>query len=524
MASEDDEIEKAALVHTERGLGRELTTQTTGAPVAAAGQTAADWFGPLQPMRPTAPPDVAGRTRDFQTGTNLLVQPRAEESVPFVTLRALADNCDILRLVIERRKDQITRLPWCVRVRHDGNGARPKASALSAHHRAQIREVTQRLRAPSWQLSFRSWVRSLLEDMLVLDAPTLHIKRNTFGGIADLTVIDGSTIRPIIDAHGQRPRPFLYSGGSIEWLGQTIDPAQMADQGFERVGNFIYPPAYTQVLKGMPAVHYTTNSLIYRPQNPRPQTGYGFSPTEQVMVTARIATGRAFSQLSYLSEGNQPDAIVTMPASWTPDNIQRFQDYFDSLHSGNLAERRRLKFMPEGKYQELKEPPLKSEFDEWLWRIIALAFSYPHSALVKQQNRATSEQSERTAEEEGLEPTKQWLADLLNEIIADFFDAPDLEFAWLEEDEVDQEKQATILSKYVSDGILTPNEARQRLGEEPDPSPAANMLGIKTATGRAPLDHVNATAEATDLKADADKAWRGLSLEKIAVKLKDTRP
>ena len=43
------------------------------------------------------------------------------------------------------------------------------------------------------------------------------------------------------------------------------------------------------------------------------------------------------------------------------------------------------------------------------------------------------------SEEEGLEPTKEWVKDLVDEIIAEEFASPDLELHWLDEDDGDPE-------------------------------------------------------------------------------------
>jgi hypothetical protein len=79
--------------------------------------TGADWFGPLDPLRPIAPPDVAGRRFDFPPGYNLVTRPRAYEPIGFHELRAFADAYDLLRLVIETRKDQMERQRWRIRER-----------------------------------------------------------------------------------------------------------------------------------------------------------------------------------------------------------------------------------------------------------------------------------------------------------------------------------------------------------------------------------------------------------------------
>src|SRR5579863_6035774 len=88
-----------------------------GASGGIARGSGADWFGPLNPLRPIAPPDVAGRRFDFPVGYNLLTRPRAYEPVGFHELRGFADAYDLLRLVIETRKDQMERQRWRVRPR-----------------------------------------------------------------------------------------------------------------------------------------------------------------------------------------------------------------------------------------------------------------------------------------------------------------------------------------------------------------------------------------------------------------------
>jgi hypothetical protein len=47
----------------------------------------------------------------------------------------------------------------------------------------------------------------------------------------------------------------------------------------------------------------------------------------------------------------------------------------------------------------------------------------------------------------------------------------------------------------VESGILSVNQARERLGEEPDPSPAANTLMVKTVTGMVPIGGTNQEGE-----------------------------
>lgn len=478
------EIEKIA---TPRGEARTMTT-LEAASRQFVDQSGSGWMGPGAPPAPLAGAEVAGRAFDYPVGYNLNSMPRAYEPVSFHTLRALADSYDPVRLIIERRKDQMTRLPWTIRVKHDGK--RPKSSEVSAPMRDLIGEVKRFFEHPTNGLNFRTWLRAVLDDLLILDAPAIFCERDGFGNLAALSPVDGSTIRRIINDQGRQPRPFVWNGIPFDFLGQRVTPQNYVGLGFVIADGLLYPPAFQQILKGVPAVNLTVLDLLYSPMNVRTNSVYGRSAVENIITTVSIALRRSMSQLEYFREGNVPEGVFALPESWTPDNVQRFQDYWDSLHSGNLANRRKMKFVPTGKgnaYTALKEPPLKNEFDEWLVRIVCFAFSYPPGAFVSLSNRSVAEQHERTAEEEGLGPLKQWLGDLINGVIQREFDDDTIEFAWLEEAEVDQKVEAEIIERLVTNGIITPNEGRERLGLEPSGNAAANELMVKTATGLIPI-------------------------------------
>src|SRR5258708_36045495 len=163
-----DELDK---IITERGPALDLSQPNYNVNVSYTGQ-GADWFGPLQPMKPLAPPEVAGRVLDYVPGYNLTTSPRYQETVDFQSLRNFAESYDPLRLVIERRKDQLTRMSWVIRAKHEGHGKRPKTSTLPAPTRERIKDVEAFLKKPDYETTFRGWLRALLEDLFVLDAPS----------------------------------------------------------------------------------------------------------------------------------------------------------------------------------------------------------------------------------------------------------------------------------------------------------------------------------------------------------------
>ena len=408
---------------------------------------AGGWFGPLAPMPPQAPPEVAGRQFDFPSGYNLVTRPRAYEGTSFAELRALADSYDLVRLIVETRKDQIERLSWSIRARERATSAKddPRIDAISAL-----------LACPDGVHPWTTWLRLVLEDLLVIDAPALYLRRTRDGKLCALEPLDGATIKRVIDDWGRTPQ----------------HPA----------------PAYQQVLKGLPAVDYTTDELWYLPRNPRIHRVYGFSPVEQVQMTVNIALRRQVWQLQYYTEGNIPEALIGVPDTWTPDQIRQFQGYWDSLHEGNTAARRHAKFVPGGvakTFIPTREPALKDPFDEWLARVVCYAFSVSPQPFVQQLNRATAETAQDAALAEGLLPLKTWVKQLCDRVIAREFAANDLEFAWSDDAPSDPAKVASVAVDYVKAGIKSVNEVRAELGL--DPVPGGDFPAVETAHGAVPL-------------------------------------
>jgi hypothetical protein len=195
-----------------------------------------------------------------------------------------------------------------------------------------------------------------------------------------------------------------------------------------------------------------------------------------------------------------------VPDSWNPDQIRQFQAYWDSLNSGDTAERRHAKFVPGGvakTFIPTREPVMKDVFDEWLARIICYAFSVPPSAFTSQVNRATAETVQETALAEGLAPLQSWVKQLVDPVIATEFQAPDLEFAWDQDRAVDPSEVAKIATSYVAAGIKSVNEVRAELGLAPVPGGDLPQSSAGTGAG-ALADGTSAT------KAESERALQGI--------------
>jgi hypothetical protein len=414
-------------------------------------------FGPGLPIQPAQQNPI--RFVDYPVSVNTNIRPRAFAPIGFPELRAFA-NVELVRMAIETRKDQLERLEWQI-TPTDQKLRRKGASGIPT---AAMERVTKFWRKPDGITPFASWVRLLMEDLLVLDAPTVARMRTRGGGLTGLEVIPGDTILPMVDETGRRPR----QPGDI---------------------------AYQQVIKGMVWNNLTNADIIYTPRNPRPNHLYGFSPVEQIIVTIQTIIRRQAAQLSWFTAGNRPDGLLNAPASWNPDQIKDMQAWLDAKTSGNEAERAKLLVVPEMKYQAFKDAPIKDDFDEWLARIVAYAFSLPPTPFIKQMNRSTGQTDADRSMEEGLEPLKLWVKRFADAVIQDDLGEPGLEFAWVNTPEIDPKAQSEIDDKNLRNGSTVIDEVRDARGQDPLPDGLGSKPLIYTGTGAQTIEQVLAAAE-----------------------------
>lgn len=437
------------------GGGREIALNPGysfgGYQIGSQGQ-GADWFGPGKPMAPQAPEEVKGRAFDFPSSVNLLTSNRPASPITYDTLRAFAESYDLLRLIIETRKDQMERLRWVIQLKD------PK-DKLSPQKRNRIKELTKFFMKPDGEHHWNQWLRMLLEDVFVVDSLTLHKRRTRAGQLIALDQIDGATMRRVLDDWGRTPE----------------DPNDTA---------------YQQILKGMPAVNYRRDEIIFRPRNLRIHKIYGYSPVEQIMMTVNIGLRRQVFQLNFFTEGNVPAALIGVPEQWTPDQIRTFQEWFDGIFAGNLAERRKARFVPSavGKtYIPTQETELFGMAEEWLARVCCFAFSLSPQPFIKMMNRSTAEHASNDAAATGLEPLKMFIKGIVDDVLMEEFDSEDLELVWRGDDELDPVKRQQITESDVKTGLMTVNEGRVANGRDPYDDPQFDQPMFMTSNGLAPL-------------------------------------
>ncbi len=173
--------------------------------------------------------------------------------------------------------------------------------------------------------------------------------------------------------------------------------------------------------------------------------------------------------MNFYTEGNIPEALVSVPKDWDPDKIRRWQEIWDTMLSDSMT-RRRMKFVPgDMNYQPTRaDQSLQDPYDEWLARVIMFAFSLPALPFVKMQNRSTAETANETALEDGLQPMMIWFkTSIMDDIVQRKYGYDDLEFVWDDIDQVDPAAQQERDMSMIQIGVKSVDEVRAGMGLAP---------------------------------------------------------
>lgn len=393
-------------------------------------------FSPGQPMQPVNG-DESPRLFEYQPGVNLMITPRMGfgAMLSFPALRALAQVKEV-RLNIELIKRTICGMEWEIV---------PDVPSVEVDGATYERTVdTDAVRAffekPDGVNEWDAWLKMLLEDLLVIDAVTLYPDMQ-FGELRALEIVDGATIRPLIDSRGRIPRPPM--------------------------------PAFSQILYGIPSTWYDARQVIYKPLNAKSHTVYGESPIEWVLTAINTAIRHDAQRIAAFTDGNIPGAMAFVNVS-TPEELQILQDYVDAIEKGQIARASHLLFMPAGTGSSVV-PFSNTNFDnsaidEYLFKVVCWAFGNSPSefGIVSGAGLGGAgfmQGQENTQQRSMIEPVSGYVAQLLNRVIREYMQKTGIKFQWKDADpQEDKSLQAQVDTAYISAGVYGPDYVQDRLG------------------------------------------------------------
>jgi hypothetical protein len=430
--------------------------------------------GAINPVREDGRPDP--RRYEFQVAQNINITET--RLVPFKTLRASADQIDILRRCIEVIKNKVTGLDWDITL---GTDASEKIAASSGgdHVRAMAKarekytdEIT-RLRE-FWEnpdrangLTFSDWLMIALEEILVVDAWAIWPQRSVGGDLYGLQILDGGTIKPLLDDRGMRPmapnaayQQILYGFPRAEFTANDDDPS--ADGEF------------------------TSDDLQYLVRNRRTTSVYGFSPTERALPLADIYLRRQQWIRAEYTDGVLPELMFTTDENWgtNPDLLRAYENIFNDDLAGQTEQRKRLRLLPAGmtpvQFDAYGEK-FKDTLDDYLITSICghygvqpaeIGFA-PKGGL---GGAGFEEGRAESAEAIGTQPLVNWISKMLTNISYTYLGMPrELEFRLMTSKRLDNESNARKNQIEVTSGGKTINERRSELGLPLLDTPQADM-------------------------------------------------
>lgn len=431
-----------------------------------AGRLGAAWDllagRPFSPGLPVEPDPVTNgeipRQFQFTVGQNTSRFPRGESVkgvmlTPFDSLRQLASAYDVASLCIATRVEQIQGLQWNIV---------PKDKRVIGDTKVmeRIEALTRWWMYPDKVNDFPAWVGMLVYEILSIDAMTLYRRHTRSGHLYALEVVDGTTIKPIIDERG---RTVGYQ--QVLW-GETVSN---------------YGRAYADAPDEQ--IFLTAQDLIYRPRYSRSFTPYGFPPTEWIILRINTALRKQTQDLAHFTDGNIPAMLAAPPdGMFDPGQLREFEELFNADLAGVDRARAKIKFMPfNANLQPLSPFNYSTEIDEWMMKVTCAAFGVTPSELgfTADINRATALAQESITYRRGIEGMAQWLKTMFDRVIHDDFGSPDLEWQWNFGKSDDRMVLAQLDQIYTGLGVLTPDEVRSmRFGHLLGSSPHAESMGI----------------------------------------------
>jgi hypothetical protein len=439
-------------------------------------------FGPGNPIIPGAINPVnpaTGRPEprryEYQVAQNINIVPT--RLVPFSTLRA-GDSIDILRRCIEVTKSKMNGLQFDIVL---GSDASEKIAAESGgdHVRAMAKarekytDEINRLRE-FWEnpdkangYTWQDWINIAIEDILVIDALAIYPQPTVGGDLYGFQILDGSTIKPLIDDRGMRPmspnaafQQILYGFPRSEFSATEEDPK--ADGEF------------------------TADQLAYMVRNRRSTTVYGFSPVERALPLADIYLRRQQWIRAEYTDGVMPELMFTTDEDWgtNPDLLLAYERILNDDLAGQTEQRKRARLLPKGLTPIVNEgygEKFKDTLDDYLVTSICGHFGVQPAEIGFSPKGGLggagfSEGQAENGEALGIGPLANWISKQLTNLSYTYLGMPrELEFKLLTSERRDTEENARKNEIEVRSAGKSINERRSELGLPLLDTPQADM-------------------------------------------------
>ena len=226
-----------------------------------------------------------------QTRGNIKDKP--EGNISPMILRNFSVDYPIARACIDYIKNKITHLDWDI-VCEDETKSEEELPQMEMIEDT-IESFFEKPSGPD--SSMRMFLENIIEDYLVMGSISVEKLRTRGGKLLHLLPVDVSTIKVRVDESGRIPNaPDI---------------------------------AYEQWIRGVKTAELTKTDLLFRVKNARPNTIFGLSPLESLIIQVQSALAGSLYNWKFFTDSNQAEGFIEVPVEWTKDQVAEFQSYFD---------------------------------------------------------------------------------------------------------------------------------------------------------------------------------------------------
>ncbi|MFC0456721.1 phage portal protein [Arthrobacter liuii] len=407
-------------------LGRATTPTPISDAMVVQGMSNNGTMGPGTPITPSRGYSVRPRAMDYPAGVNITTATRhAWGRTGYEVLRELMRAYDVAQMCKNHKIDELRSMEPLITpmdgFRGDGEAAVAAARAAVAF--------------PDREHPYDEWLSLWLNSVLTFDSGPLYRRRNKAGQIIGLEVIDGSTIEPLVDENGRRPKA----------------PA----------------PAYQQIIKGQSSIDFTAEDIIYPRYRPQEDSPYGMAPLETVVMATNTDMRFQWHLLQMFTEGSIPGGFMEVPPDLSsPDQIAEWQDYWDATFMGDSSIVHKLIAVPNGaKFTGTAPAAFDPEFPKYLAIKVAGAFGVvPQDiGLTDDVNRATGETQTDTQFRVNTLPWVLFVEGVLTRYLQHDLGLPVQFKLNTGRDKEDRLQEAQAWKLYIESGMASADEGREQI-------------------------------------------------------------
>jgi hypothetical protein len=252
----------------------------------------------------------------------------------------------------------------------------------------------------------------------------------------------------------------------------------------------------------MPADWLTVDDLLYIPWRPVPESQYGQSPLESVLMTANTDLRFQKFFLDYFTESTVPAGFMEAPADMSdPTQLAEFQEAWDALMRGDQEMLRRIRWVPAGaKYTAAKNSTFDEDFPLYLMRRVAAAYGITPADLgyTETVNKSSGDTQADVQWRIGTLPVVRHVEDVVNMFVTKHLGLRcRLQFDKGQEIE-DRLMTAQADQILINGGVVSVDEIRAKHGEPIDRSRPMPRFINNPRTGPIPLIAIESMAGKID--------------------------